>query len=85
MERNHIIGFISIFAILMVWTILSKPSDAEIAQAKARRDSIARLNTVVDTFNNTTIIPPDSITVSSNDTSSTIIKEEIISLENDFI
>ena len=85
MERNHIIGFISIFAILMVWTMLSKPSDAEIAKAKAKRDSIARLNTVVDTFSKETVAIPDSITIIGKDSNEVVIKEEIITLENEFI
>lgn len=40
MERNHIIGFILIFATLLAWMIYTKPSDAEIQQARMKRDSI---------------------------------------------
>ena len=35
MERNHIIGFILIFATLMFWNITTAPSKEE--QAKAKR------------------------------------------------
>ena len=41
MERNHIIGFILIFATLLAWIIYTKPSDAELQQAQMRKDSIA--------------------------------------------
>ena len=85
MERNHIIGFISIFAILMVWTMLNKPSDAEIARSKAVRDSIARTKTVVDTFQNETTAPINTADTLASDSGIVVVKEEIVTLENEFI
>lgn len=40
MDRNSIIGIIVIAGILIVWTTLNKPSEAEIEAAKIKRDSI---------------------------------------------
>lgn len=40
MERNHIIGFILIFATLLTFNILTKPSEAELAKRKLQQDSI---------------------------------------------
>ena len=43
MERNHIIGFLLIFATLFVWSYLSKPDAAELERRKQMQDSIARV------------------------------------------
>ena len=40
MDRNSIIGIIVIAGILIVWTTLNKPSEAEIEEARVKRDSI---------------------------------------------
>jgi YidC/Oxa1 family membrane protein insertase len=44
MERNHLLGFLLIFAILFVWTYTSKPSPEELEQRQRERDSIELLN-----------------------------------------
>lgn len=51
MERNHIIGFILIFATLMLWTITSAPSPEEVEKQRVQ-DSIALAQTtpIVTTF-----------------------------------
>ena len=41
MEKNHIIGFILIFATLLGWSILTAPSEEELAEHKRLQDSIA--------------------------------------------
>jgi YidC/Oxa1 family membrane protein insertase len=40
MDKNSIIGIFLIFGILVLFTIINKPSEEEIAEAKRRRDSI---------------------------------------------
>lgn len=40
MEKNHIVGFILIFATLMLWSIFTAPTEAELAESKRKRDSI---------------------------------------------
>jgi YidC/Oxa1 family membrane protein insertase len=86
MDRNHILGFVIIFGILMVWSVLSKPSDVELAKAKARRDSIALANAVViDTIKREELAITPIVSSADDDTSKIEIKEEILSLENDFV
>ncbi len=87
MERNQIIGFILIFAILLGWSILSKPSDAELAMAKAKRDSIERSKIVVDTFKKDVEVSSAEIIPSNveGDTAVQVVKEEVFTLENDLI
>ena len=46
MERNHIIGFILIFGLLMVWMFVNSPSQDELAQMQQRQDSLNRLEIV---------------------------------------
>lgn len=46
MERNHIIGFILIFATLMFWNITTAPSKEEQAETKRIQDSIALISVV---------------------------------------
>jgi YidC/Oxa1 family membrane protein insertase len=40
MERNHIIGFVLIFATLLIFNIVSSPSKEELAKSQRMRDSI---------------------------------------------
>ena len=40
MERNHIIGFILIFATLLIFNIVSSPSKEELARSEKTRDSL---------------------------------------------
>ncbi len=42
MEKNHIVGFILIFATLMAWSIMTAPSKEELAASKRMQDSIAQ-------------------------------------------
>lgn len=49
MEKNHIIGFILIFSTLLVWSILTAPSEAELAEHKRMADSIALAENAVTT------------------------------------
>jgi YidC/Oxa1 family membrane protein insertase len=85
MERNHIIGFVLIFLTLMLWTMFSKPSDAEIARAKAKRDSIARLSQL-DTFSQkSTAQVNKNISNTTTVVDSTAPKEASFILENDVI
>ncbi len=70
MERNQVIGFILIFATLMIWTMMSSPSKEELERQKFIQDSIARVEAEVtklekeevkDHNNNTnTSIPNDA-------------------------
>jgi YidC/Oxa1 family membrane protein insertase len=48
MDRNQIIGFILIFATLLIWTMTSSPSKEELEQRKRYQDSIAQLELAVD-------------------------------------
>ncbi len=40
MDKNQIIGFVLIFAVIVGWSIISAPSEAEIAEQKRLQDSI---------------------------------------------
>ncbi|MBL7928404.1 MAG: membrane protein insertase YidC [Bacteroidia bacterium] len=44
MDRNQVIGFVLIAAVLIVFGVLNKPSEEELAARKHYQDSIARLN-----------------------------------------
>ena len=46
MEKNHILGFILIFATLLGWSIFTAPSEAELARSKYIQDSIAQAEMV---------------------------------------
>ncbi|MBK9734592.1 MAG: membrane protein insertase YidC [Saprospiraceae bacterium] len=48
MERNQIIGFILIFATLMVWTITTSPSKEELEKSKHLQDSIALVQQITE-------------------------------------
>ncbi|MBK9984205.1 MAG: membrane protein insertase YidC [Saprospiraceae bacterium] len=48
MERNHIIGFVLIFALLMVWTFVNSPSKVEMEKIKQTQDSLHRAETIKD-------------------------------------
>lgn len=45
MDRNQVIGFVLIAAVLIVFGVLNKPSEEELAARKHYQDSIAALNT----------------------------------------
>ena len=59
MEKNHIIGFILIFATLLGWSILTAPTEAELAENKRIQDSIALATNgpAVDTLTERTTSP----------------------------
>lgn len=82
MERNQIIGFILIFATLLGWSILTKPSDQELARAKRVRDSIAMTKQVVDTF---TAAAPFVEATMATAVDSNVIQNQIVTLENEFL
>lgn len=85
LERNHIYGFILIFATLFVWSYFTKPTEAELKASKQRRDSIENLKRPVDTFSTTTglgEVTASSI-VAGEDTIGAPIQN--VTLENDFI
>lgn len=69
MERNHIIGFILIFATLLAWIIYTKPSDAELQQAQMKQDSIAAATnpSVSEVIKDSLIAEPASETLIEND------------------
>ncbi len=46
---NSIIGFSLIFIIIFVWAKLNAPDESQIAQQKARQDSLARVESAVET------------------------------------
>jgi len=77
MERNHIIGFLLIFATLFVWSYLNKPDAAELERRQQMQDSLARVEAIaIDSLNSEAIIPveepkittaiPDSVLLQMN-------------------
>ncbi len=64
MERNHIIGFVLIFGLLMVWTFVNSPSKEETARMQARQDSLNRVEVLKDSLAK---IPTTPVVVPGND------------------
>ncbi|HRX29480.1 MAG TPA: membrane protein insertase YidC [Saprospiraceae bacterium] len=99
MEKNHIIGFILIFATLFVFSWFSKPSEAELARRKAEIDSLNRVESLenIDTSKievntaklNQPQVLPDSIQQLNlkvqfgNFSPSGVGNEELVILENE--
>ncbi|MEP6647702.1 MAG: membrane protein insertase YidC [Saprospiraceae bacterium] len=50
MERNHIIGFVLIFALLMVWTFVNAPSKEEKQRIALTQDSLHRAELIKDSI-----------------------------------
>ena len=50
MERNHIIGFLLIFGLLVLWTFVNSPSKEEVASMKERQDSLNRVEILKDSI-----------------------------------
>ena len=50
MERNHIIGFVLIFGLLVLWMFVNSPSKEEVAQMKQRQDSLNRVEHLKDSI-----------------------------------
>lgn len=83
MDRKQLIGFILIFATLMLWTMFTKPSDEVLAKRKHIRDSIARAGQVIDTFG--TAAAPSALPTDTAKVDSLSPKAETFVLENDEI
>lgn len=91
MERNHIIGFVLIFALLMVWTFVNSPSREEMTRMQERQDS---LNQVTYQQDSITRVSADTISAAP-DTTALILeygnfapaatgKNELIKLETEY-
>lgn len=50
MERNHIIGFVLIFGLLLVWTFVNSPSKEQIEAMKHRQDSLNHVQILQDSI-----------------------------------
>ncbi len=50
MERNHIIGFVLIFGLLLVWTFVNSPSKEQAEAMKLRQDSLNRVEILKDSI-----------------------------------
>lgn len=50
MERNHIIGFVLIFGLLLVWTFVNSPSKEQMETMKQRQDSLNRVEILKDSI-----------------------------------
>ena len=92
MEKNHIIGFILIFATLLLFNIVNAPSDEELAERKRVQDSIAlaeqQLINPIQESNEGIDSTVNSVSVDTllNDTLQAVANvEQIISLENDHL
>ena len=79
MERNHIIGFVLIFAILMLWSeFFFKPSMVEKANEKRFADSMALVKTVnpVDQIKDAPSVLNSTDTIRTTDTTAQIVVPE---------
>ena len=99
MEKNHIIGFILLFATLFVWSYLNKPSEAEMAKHKRMQDSIANIQIVADSLDQATVKDfvaktpevqlPDSVKLAQNAgiygplAAASVGTDRVYTLEND--
>lgn len=50
MDRNHIIGFVLIFVVMIGFTLLNRPSEERLAEQQALQDSIAAVRAVQDSI-----------------------------------
>lgn len=55
MERNHIIGFVLIFALLLTWTFVNSPSKEQQEAMKQRQDSLNRVEILKDSISKQTV------------------------------
>ena len=55
MERNHIIGFVLIFALLLTWTFVNSPSKEQQEAMKQRQDSLNRVEILKDSITKETV------------------------------
>ena len=54
MERNHIIGFVLIFGLLLVWTFVNSPSKEQVEAMKQRQDSLNHVQILQDSIESAT-------------------------------
>ena len=92
MDRNNILGFIFIFAILAGSFYFLKPSDAEIKKEQQHQDSIKRakdgLAPISDSLKTATTVTPavaDSVLLSQPFGAASVGSEQIVTLENELI
>lgn len=92
MDRNNILGFIFIFAILAGSFYFLKPSDAEIKKEQQHQDSIKRakdgLAPISDSLKASTTVTPavaDSVLLSQPFGAASVGSEQIVTLENELI
>ncbi|OYD46060.1 membrane protein insertase YidC [Sphingobacterium cellulitidis] len=92
MDRNNILGFIFIFAILAGSFYFLKPSDAEIKKEQQHQDSIKRakdgLAPISDSLKAATTVTPavaDSVLLSQPFGAASVGSEQIVTLENELI
>lgn len=92
MDRNNILGFIFIFAILAGSFYFLKPSDAEIKKEQQHQDSIKRakdgLAPISDSLTAATTVTPavaDSVLLSQPFGAASVGSEQIVTLENELI
>lgn len=77
MERNHIIGFLLIFATLFVWSYLNKPDAAELERRKQMQDSIAMVEAeALETLN------AENITSISEPKVTTTLPDSVLQAQN---
>lgn len=61
MERNHIIGFVLIFGLLLVWTFVNSPSKEEALAMQQRQDSLNRVEILQDSIQSITEETPAEV------------------------
>ena len=93
MERNHIIGFVLIFGLLLVWTFVNSPSKEQAEAMKQRQDSLNRVEILKDSIAKETVAaeiaaqPVDSTVLASQFGSFATAATgsgEIVRLDNEF-
>jgi len=75
MEKNHIIGFILIFATLLGWSILTAPSEEELAEHKRLQDSIAAAQIVESEEVDPAKLPVAAEPIAQNDSMATLANQ----------
>lgn len=93
MERNHIIGFVLIFGLLLVWTFVNSPSKEQVEAMKLRQDSLNRVEILKDSITTAavqaeqTTATPDSLALQSQFGSFATAasgSEQSVRLENEY-
>ncbi len=93
MERNHIIGFVLIFGLLLVWTFVNSPSKEEALAMQQRQDSLNRVEILKDSLPSSPAevpaeeVAPDSATMANQFGSFAAAATgdgEIVKLENQY-